>query len=75
MEILLLLQMGKRNFRDLYQRMKWQHGSVSCEISIFSDKFNPSNNYAGVIIYAIDGKFDWENRGEHRRQFIKHRYI
>ncbi|CAM4957875.1 unnamed protein product [Rotaria socialis] len=55
--------MGKRNFKDIYRRMKREHVTVTCEISIFSDQFNPSRRYAGVIIYAIDGKFEWENHG------------
>ncbi|CAF4553118.1 unnamed protein product, partial [Rotaria socialis] len=67
--------MGKRNFKDIYRRMKREHVTVTCEISIFSDQFNPSRRYAGVIIYAIDGKFEWENRdggkdcGRRRRSF------
>ncbi|CAF4443220.1 unnamed protein product [Rotaria socialis] len=74
-ETLLLFQMGKRNFKDIYRRMKREHVTVTCEISIFSDQFNPSRRYAGVIIYAIDGKFEWENRdggkdcGRRRRSF------
>lgn len=67
--------MGKNNFKDLYRRVKSEQGTVTCEISIFSDKFNPLLRYAGVIIYAIDGKFEWENRGEPRRQTIQQRYI
>ncbi|CAF4746656.1 unnamed protein product, partial [Rotaria socialis] len=57
--------MGKKNFKDLYRRVKGEHGNVTCEISVFSDNFNPLLRYAGVIIYSIDGKFEWENYGEH----------
>ncbi|CAF3019247.1 unnamed protein product [Rotaria socialis] len=53
--------MGKKNFKDLYRRVKGEHGNVTCEISVFSDNFNPLLRYAGVIIYSIDGKFEWEN--------------
>ncbi|CAF1407248.1 unnamed protein product, partial [Rotaria sordida] len=54
--------MGKKNFKDLYRRIKREQGNVTCEISVFSDKFNPFFQYVGVIVYAIDGKFEWENR-------------
>ena len=57
--------MGKKDFRDLYRRIKREHGTVACEISAFSDNFNPLRRYTGVIIYAIDGKFNWVNHGEH----------
>lgn len=63
----MLFQMGKRNFKDLYRRVKWEHGVVDCEISVFSDKYDPLCNYAGVIIYAMNGKFDWVNHGEYKR--------
>ena len=67
--------MGKYHFKDLYRRIRREHGTVSCEVSVFSDNFNPLRNYAGVIIYAIDGKFEWENNGEHRRQYIQQGHI
>ncbi|CAF3471433.1 unnamed protein product [Rotaria socialis] len=54
--------MGKKNFKDLYRRIKSEFGSVSCKTSYFCDKFNASSNYAGAIIYSIDGKFKWENQ-------------
>ena len=72
---LLLFQMGKKNFKDLYRRIKREHQTVICEISAFSDKFNPLRKYAGVIIYGIDGKFEWENHGEHEVVYIQQRCI
>lgn len=56
--------MGKKDFKDLYRRIKNQLGIVTCEISVFSDTFNPRYRYAGVIIYAVDGKFEWQNFGK-----------
>jgi len=31
------------------------------KISAFSDKYDSSKSYAGIIIYAVDGKFSWIN--------------
>ncbi|KAF0465764.1 hypothetical protein F8M41_026211 [Gigaspora margarita] len=55
--------MGKENFRKLYKRIKSELGDINCKISHFSDKFDESKSYAGMIVYAIDGKFTWKNTG------------
>ncbi|CAF4666997.1 unnamed protein product [Rotaria socialis] len=41
--------------------MKEEMGTVTCRISQFSDEFYSCNNYAGAIIYGIDGQFQWQN--------------
>ncbi|KAF0381438.1 hypothetical protein F8M41_012073 [Gigaspora margarita] len=55
--------MGKEYFRKLYKRIKSELGDINCKISHFSDKFDESKSYAGMIVYAIDGKFTWKNTG------------
>jgi len=54
--------MGKKDFRKLYRRIKSELGEISCKISYFSDDFDSNKNYAGIIVYAIDGKFRWVNK-------------
>ena len=54
---------GKKDFKGLYKRIKSQIGKPTCKISYFSDDFNPNKNYAGMIVYAIDGKYQWLNEG------------
>jgi hypothetical protein len=49
--------MGKENFKDLYRRIKSELGEITCKISAYSDSFDENKNYAGMIVYAIDGKF------------------
>ncbi len=56
--------MGKKNFKDLYKRIKREHGTITCKTSYFCDNFNATRDYAGAIIYAIDGKFTWKNHGK-----------
>jgi hypothetical protein len=60
--------MGKRNFQEIYKQIEAEmlrnSSKVTGKISYYgSDKFNPKKNYAGMIIYAIDGKFEWQNSG------------
>ncbi|CAG8693525.1 hypothetical protein C2G38_2174731 [Gigaspora rosea] len=55
--------MGKENFKKLYKRIKYELGSITCKISGFSDEFDEDKDYAGMIVYAIDGEFAWENTG------------
>ncbi|RHZ35953.1 hypothetical protein [endosymbiont GvMRE of Glomus versiforme] len=56
---------GKRNFRDFCRRIKDGLGvnAVTGRISHDSDIYAPGNNYAGAIIYAVDGEFVWMNSG------------
>ena len=57
--------MGKQNFESFYKQIKSKmlsdFGKVTGKISLYGDKFEPGKNYAGVIIYAIDGNFTWQN--------------
>jgi hypothetical protein len=58
--------MGKENFQEFYEQIEEEmlsnYGEVTVKISHYSsDKFNPKKNYAGAIIYAIDGEFEWLN--------------
>ncbi len=54
--------MGKKDFKKLYSQIKSEFGEISCKISYFSDNFDSKKNYAGIIVYAIDGKFRWSNK-------------
>lgn len=56
--------MGKLDFKNLYQRIKRDLGDVTCKTSFYCDKFDPTRNYAGVIVYAIDGNYRWTNSGQ-----------
>jgi hypothetical protein len=56
--------MGKENFKELYRRIKTELNTITCKTSFYCDRFDPARNYAGVIVYAIDGKFQWKNYGE-----------
>ncbi len=47
--------MGKKDFKKIYRSIKNDLGSVTCKTSYFCDNFKSNCNYAGVIIYAIDG--------------------
>jgi hypothetical protein len=49
---------GRRNFRDFCQRIKNYLGSyITGRISCDSDSYVSGNDYAGAIIYAINGNF------------------
>ena len=52
---------GKKNFTSFYKNIKSKLGKITCKISYFSDNFDPNKNYAGMIIYAVDGQFQWLN--------------
>jgi len=52
---------GRQNFKSLYRRIKSQLGRPSCKVSYFSDNFDPSKNYAGMIVYSVNGNFSWMN--------------
>ncbi|CAG8510573.1 1646_t:CDS:1, partial [Racocetra fulgida] len=55
--------MGKKNFKNLYKRIKSELGDITCKISYFSDNFDENKNYAGMIVYAVNGNFAWNNTG------------
>jgi hypothetical protein len=58
--------MGKKDFKGLYRSIKRNLGDdITCKTSYFCDNFDPKLNYAGVIIYAIDGNGKWENTGKY----------
>ncbi|CAF1253092.1 unnamed protein product [Adineta steineri] len=46
----------------MYQCIKRKLGTVTCKISYFCDEFDESKNYAGAIIYSIDGEYEWKNK-------------
>lgn len=54
---------GRQNFKSLYRSVKSQLGRPSCKVSFFSDNFDSSKNYAGMIVYAVNGSFNWMNTG------------
>ena len=49
---------GRSDFSGLCRRIKNDIGdNLTCRISDDSDNFYSWKNYAGVIVYAVDGKF------------------
>ena len=57
---------GKSDFKGLCRRIKSNLTSVyekiTAKISCNSDPYKgEDHDYAGAIIYAIDGKFEWRN--------------
>lgn len=59
--------MGKQNFENFYRQIKSEllpkFGKITGKISLYGENFDPSKNYAGMILYAIDGEFEWKNTG------------
>jgi len=54
--------MGKSDFKTLCKKAQEEIGSpLTLKVSAFSDTYDISKNYAGMIIYAVDGKFNWIN--------------
>jgi len=54
--------MGKVDFKQLCKQAQEEiKGSLTLKISAFSDTYDSTKNYAGMIIYAVDGKFTWVN--------------
>jgi len=52
---------GRSDFSGLCRRIKNDLGdNLICKISCDSDYFYSWKNYAGVIVYAVDGKFNWD---------------
>jgi len=57
---------GRSDFSGLCRRIKDDlGGDLTCRISDDSDYFYSNRNYAGVIIYAVDGKFRWQFSNSH----------
>lgn len=53
---------GRRNFGDFCGRIKSSLGSyITARISCDSDNYVSGNDYAGAVIYAINGNFTWTN--------------
>ena len=52
---------GRSDFSGLCRRIKNDLGdnNLTCRITCDSDNFYSWKNYAGVIIYAVDGNFRW----------------
>jgi GTPase SAR1 family protein len=56
--------MGKKNFASFYREMRSNLGSKpKCKISYYSDDFDPNKSYVGAIVYSVDNKFSWANKG------------
>lgn len=65
---------GKKNFNQLYKRIKSELKEITCKISAYSDEFEEGKNYAGMIVYSLDDQFKWRNdkgraRGQNGRSF------
>lgn len=57
------LQMGKRNFKHIYQAAHQDLGQrPAIKLSTFCDRYSPNSNYAGIIIYHSYGKFQWQQK-------------
>ncbi len=58
---------GKRNFKDICENAKRKFQSynrnITGRISCDSDSFYSWKEYAGAIIYSINGEYKWENSG------------
>jgi len=53
--------MGKKDFKKLYRAAVENNGADTCKSSYFCDDYDPKEDYAGLICYAINGKFNWTN--------------
>lgn len=58
--------MGKKDFSQMYQLVKSQLArekkELTIKISHFSDVFDETKDFAGVIIYHWEGKVQWHNQ-------------
>jgi len=60
---------GRKNFKDFCKKIgdslreSLGVNTVTGRISCSSDDYIPGKNYAGAIIYAIDGEFSWKSTG------------
>ena len=56
--------MGKKDFPKIYKECKQAvGGKITIKISFFSDTYDKSKNFAGMIVYKLDGKCKWHNEG------------
>eukprot|EP01026_Neomeris_dumetosa_P031466 TRINITY_DN2494_c1_g1_i3.p2 TRINITY_DN2494_c1_g1~~TRINITY_DN2494_c1_g1_i3.p2 ORF type:complete len:122 (-),score=8.89 TRINITY_DN2494_c1_g1_i3:53-418(-) len=55
--------MGRANFGEIYNQAKKVNGTDSCKISILSDKYDPLKSYKGLIVYSINGQYNWTSQG------------
>jgi hypothetical protein len=54
--------MGKTDFKTLCKKARQDIGApLTLKISAFSDTYDSKKNYAGMMVYAVDGKFQWVN--------------
>jgi hypothetical protein len=57
----LIEEMGKKDFQIFIQQAQaYNGGIVPMKISYFSDLFDPQKNFAGLIVYHVDGQFEWQ---------------
>ena len=57
---------GRSDFKSLYRKIKCDlmgGSKPTCKISCCSDNFDSDKFYAGAIIYAVKGEFEWRNKG------------
>eukprot|EP00803_Ostreobium_quekettii_P001626 evm.model.scf_933.7 EVM.evm.TU.scf_933.7 scf_933:29208-29373(-) len=55
--------MGKKCFEELYKRCKAQvGGEITLKYSNFCDAYVEGKNYAGVVVYMVDGSAKWMNQ-------------
>jgi len=56
---------GKKEFKEFAIKIKDSLGvnTITGRISCSSDAYQPGKNYAGVVVYAINGQFIWMNSG------------
>jgi len=51
--------MGKKDFQAICRQAKLSNGSLTIKLSYFCDTYSSTASYAGIIVYAVDGKFQW----------------
>jgi hypothetical protein len=52
--------MGKKNFdSEIRSRFADGRGNFSCKVSYFSDTYDKSARFAGVIIYHFEDELEW----------------
>eukprot|EP00955_Chlamydomonas_euryale_P106487 365707-Chlamydomonas_euryale.AAC.19 len=54
--------MGKDNFFEIYRDANKQLGArPTIKVSLLSDSYNASRNFAGIMVYSHDGEYNWYN--------------
>jgi hypothetical protein len=53
--------MGKSDFKSIVKQALARNGSASLKISSFCDDYDERKNYAGMIVYSVEGKYKWKN--------------